>query len=128
MPRLLIVAVVVLLAACVLAQASPIVPPDAHITVYSLPGDKLAKATSLYNVEVRLLITDTIYGFVILAFFLFARVSARFRDTAERAIRNRVAQALLFAPLFLFVYWLLNLPISIYGHHVSMSYGLSIQQ
>ena len=128
MSRLLFVAVVVLLATTAFAQNAPIVPPDAHITAYTLPADKLAKATSLYNVEVRLLIVDTIYGFAILALFLYGRLSARFRDVAERAIRSRVWQAAIFAPLFLFVYWLLNLPIDIYGHHVSLSYGLSIQQ
>jgi STE24 endopeptidase len=128
MPRLMLVVVIVMLATSALAQNAPIVPPDAHITSYTLPPDKLAKATSLYKVEVRLLIADTIYGFLILGLFLFARISARFRDMAERAIRNRAGQALVFAPLFLFVYWLLNLPIGIYGHHVSLSYGLSIQQ
>jgi Zn-dependent protease with chaperone function len=128
MSRILSVAVVLLLAASALAQNAPLVPPDAHITAYSLPADKLAKATSLFNVEVRLLIIDTIYGFVILALFLYGRLSARFRDISERAIRNRAVQAVIFAPLFLIVYWLLNLPLRLYGHHVSMSYGLSIQQ
>ncbi len=127
MPRLLPV-VVLLVATSVFSQNAPIVPPDAHITAYTLPADKLAKATALYNTEVKLLIVDTIYGFILLFFFLFARVSAHFRDIAERAIRSRVWQAVIFAPLFLFVYWLLNLPIDMYGHHVSLSYGLSIQQ
>jgi Zn-dependent protease with chaperone function len=128
MSRLLLVAVVVLLATAAFAQNAPIVPPDAHITAYTLPADKLAKATALYDTEVRLLIVDTIYGFLLLFFFLYARVSAHFRDIAERAIRRRVWQAVIFAPLFLFVYWLLNLPIDMYGHHVSLSYGLSVQQ
>ncbi len=127
MPRLLLV-VVLLVATSVFSQNAPIVPPDTHITAYTLPADKLAKATALYNTEVKLLIVDTIYGFILLFFFLFARVSAHFRDIAERAIRSRVWQAVIFAPLFLFVYWLLNLPIDMYGHHVSLSYGLSIQQ
>jgi Zn-dependent protease with chaperone function len=127
MSRLLLVAVIVLMAVSAHTQNGPIVPPDAHITTYTLPAAKLAKATALYKTEIRLLIFDTIYSFVVFGFFLFARVSARYRDIAERSLRRPSLQALVFAPLFLVTYWLLNLPISIYGHHISMSYGFSIQ-
>lgn len=119
---------IVLVTTAAFAQSSPIVPPNQHITAYTLPAGKLAKSTALYNVELLLLLVDSLYGIAILLFFLFGRVSARFRALAEYLTTNRAWQAVVFAPLFLILYWLLQLPISIYGHHVYMSYGLSIQQ
>lgn len=126
--RTLSAVAVLVLALSALGQNSPLVPPDAHITAYTLSPDKLAKATALHKVEMRMLAVDTIYGFAILGLFLYGRLSSKFREIAESALGSRKWQAVVFVPLFLLTFWLLNLPISIYGHHLSMSYGLSVQR
>jgi Zn-dependent protease with chaperone function len=41
--------------------------------------------------------------------------------------RRRFVQALVFAPLMLLTLDLLSLPVSIYGHHLQVQYGLSVQ-
>ncbi|MDH4066597.1 MAG: M48 family metallopeptidase, partial [Acidobacteriota bacterium] len=55
------------------------------------------------------------------------RVAPRFRDLAERASRRRFVQALVFVPLLILTIDVLSLPLSIYGHYLQTSYGLSVQ-
>jgi STE24 endopeptidase len=124
----LLAAVLLLVAASAVAQNAPIVPPDSHITAYTLPADKLAKATTLYHTRFQLMIIDTVWGLVILLLFLFGRWASRFRALAERATRNQNLQALIFVPLFILGTQLLQLPVDIFHHHVSMRYGLSVQK
>jgi STE24 endopeptidase len=126
--RALLLGSLLLLAASALAQSTPIVPPNSVITSYTLPPDKLAKATALYTVSVRLMIVDTIFGFVLLLAFLYGRVGPRFRDFAERITGGVRKQGFIFVPLLLLLLLVLQLPIEMYGHHLSLSYGLSIQK
>ena len=125
--RALIICAVVLLAASALAQ-SPIVPPDQVITSYTLPPDKLAKAHALYTVSVRLMIVDTIFGFLLLLAFVYGRVGSRFRNFAERVTTGVGRQGLIYLPIVLFLLLVLQLPLEMYGHHLSLAYGLSVQR
>lgn len=120
------------------AQASPRTNADvapAHIsnaalvatTAYTLPPDKLAKSKALYDLSIRLRIFESIYSFLILLVLLFFRVTTKYRDWAEAVSRWRFVQALVFVPLLMFTISLLLLPLRIYGHHVGLSYGLSIE-
>jgi STE24 endopeptidase len=102
-------------------------PTDAPITEYRLPPDKLAKSEALYRTESVMLVVDTIYGIAVLTILLMFGISRRFRDWAERASRRRFVQAIIFAPLLLLTMDVLSLPLSIYGHHLQQSYGLSVQ-
>ena len=69
----------------------------------------------------------TVYGIAILVVLLSLRVSARFRDFAERVSGRRFVQVIIFAPLLLILIDLLTLPLSLYGHELQMRYGLSVQ-
>jgi Zn-dependent protease with chaperone function len=124
--RSLLVSSVVIIAISALAQ-TPIVPPDSVIASYTLPPDKLAKAHALYDVSVRLLIVDTIFGFVLLLAFLYGRVGARFRNFAERSTSGIRKQGFIAIPLFLLLLLACQLPLEMYGHRLSLAYGLSIQ-
>jgi len=124
--RSLLVCSIVLIAATALAQ-TPIVPPDSVITSYTLPPDKLAKATALYDVRVKLLIADTIFGFVLLLAFVYGRVGARFRSMAEGVTSGIKKQGLVAIPLFLLVMTVCQLPLEMYGHRLQLAYGLSVQ-
>ena len=125
--RSLLVCSIVLIAAAALAQ-TPIVPPDRVITSYTLPPDKLAKAHALYTVSVRLLIVDTIFGFAIVLAFLYGRIGPRLRDFAERITGGVRKQGFIYVPLVLLLLLVLQLPLEMYGHHLSLAYGLSVQQ
>lgn len=98
-----------------------------HTTAYTLPPDKLAKSKALYDLDNRLLAIDTVYGFLILLGILYLGVAARYRDWAEKVSNRRILQAFIVGPLLLLTITVLNLPLSIYSHHISLQYGFSVQ-
>jgi Zn-dependent protease with chaperone function len=110
------------------AKPAPIVPADQVVTAYTLPPETLEKAAALYRVRVRLLIVDTLFGFVMLLGFLYGRVGVHIRDLAERLTKCARLQGLICVPLLLLALIALQLPIEVYGQRLSLSYGLSVQQ
>ncbi len=54
-------------------------------------------------------------------------VAPKFRGLAERVSATRFVQALVFVPLFLMVWQILQLPVDSYGHHLSLAYDQSVQ-
>ena len=102
-------------------------PREIVVTQYSLPPDKLAKAEALYKIRTVLYLIGLFSGIAILWLLLQLRIAPRFRDLAELISKSRFVQTIIFVPLLLLAIALLVLPIEIYGHHVSLSYGLSVQ-
>jgi Zn-dependent protease with chaperone function len=101
---------------------------SAPATAYTLPPDKLAKAKALYDLHGKLNILGTIWSFVVLLALLYWGVAARYRNWAESTSRWSFVQALIAVPLLLLTLDLLDLPLEIYSHHVSLQYGLSVQR
>lgn len=101
---------------------------SAPITQYSLPPDKLEKAHALYTVRSTLHFVETLYGIVLLVVLLAIRFGVKLRDLAERATRNRFVQACIVVPLLTIAIDVCTLPFSLYSHHISLQYGLSIQR
>lgn len=101
--------------------------PQTQTTEYTLPPDKLAKSTALYNLRGKLRIFDVIYGLLVLLALLYFGVAAKFRDIAEACGKNRFVQALVFVALFLITTTILQLPLDAYQQNVSLQYGLSVQ-
>lgn len=95
---------------------------------YTLPPDKLAKAIAYAAARNRLHFIAVAYGIAILIACLMLRVTPLFRDWAERASRRRIAQAYLVAALLTIVVDGLSLPVSTYGHHLSLEYEQSVQR
>ena len=100
---------------------------SAPTTEYTLPPDKLAKSTALYNLRGKLRIIETLWGLLILLGLLYLGIAAKFRDWAEAAVRFRFLQAAIFVALLLIVTTLLQLPLDAYQHSISRQYGLSVQ-
>ena len=94
---------------------------------YTLPPDKLAKAVAYAAARNSLHFMAAAYGIALLIGFLMVRLVPRFRDWAERASRRRIVQAYIVAPLVLIATDALSLPISLYGHHLSLEYEQSVQ-
>lgn len=131
----ILLAFALLLSPIVVAQTQPSTPHTQNevsagpaITQYSLTPDKLAKAKALYTTRIVLEVVGTIWGFVVLIAFLYWRVGPRFRTVAETITRRRFLQAWIYVPLLLLALSVLNLPLEIYGHKLSLSYGLSVQR
>jgi STE24 endopeptidase len=109
------------------SQSQTASPHELKVTEYSLPPDKLARAKALYETQTVLYLVDLVFGIVVLWVLLKLRVAPVFRDLAERAGKNSFVQALVFVPLLFLLIAVIGLPIDIYQHHISRSYGLSVQ-
>ncbi|GAC1422786.1 MAG: M48 family metallopeptidase [Acidobacteriaceae bacterium] len=96
-------------------------------TAYTLPPEKLVKATALHRIEETLTLSDTVWTPVQLMLILALGWSARYRDMARRVSGKRWIQTPVYLMLLLVTIRLLDLPIGIYGHHVAVRYGLSLQ-
>lgn len=96
-------------------------------SVYTLPPDKFEKAKALYDLHNRLRIIGTVWSLVVLLGLLYLGVVARYRDWAERLVKNSFVQALIVVPLFLLTTTVFDLPLDAFGHHISLEYGLSVQ-
>jgi STE24 endopeptidase len=130
--RLLVIAAVCVAGAAVLCAAQtppPQAKPEAkpEVKTYTLPPDKLAKAVAFAAARHRLHFIGVAYGILVLWRLLAWKAGPRYRNWAEAASRRRIVQAYIFAPLLLLTVDVLELPISVYGHHLSLEYQQSIQ-
>ncbi len=93
---------------------------------YSLPPDKLAKAIALGRIRNILELVDSFWGLAVLWLLLATGAAARLEALMQRHFRQRWLQGLLFFAAFLIITSLAELPLDIYGHIVSRSYGISV--
>jgi Zn-dependent protease with chaperone function len=96
-------------------------------TAYTLPPDKLAKAQHLHAVFVVSHFGGALWDIVSLVLILQLGIAARLRNVAVNLTKNRWGQCFLFFFEFLVLNALLDLPLDLYGHHVAVAYGLSVQ-
>ena len=94
---------------------------------YTLPPEKYEKAIAFSRTRWALHFLGVAYALVLLLVLLLLKVAPRFRDWAEHVSRSRFVQALIFAPLFLLTFDMLNLPLDIYRQHLQLHYELSVQ-
>ena len=101
--------------------------PAQKITAYTLPPERYKKAHELTRAFFHLNLFSFFYGIAVLSLILELKLGAKYRIWAETAFSNRFLQALIFTPLLIFTIDALQLPIGMYGHWLSHSYGLSIR-
>jgi STE24 endopeptidase len=97
-------------------------------TAYTLPPDKLKLAKELFRDRTALHLLGEGWGILQLILLLALGVPSRLRDVAERVTKSRWGQCFVFVFLFLLLTALLNAPLRLYGHDVSLAYGLSVQR
>jgi STE24 endopeptidase len=107
------------------ARAGQVAAHDA--TAYTLPPEKLAKAIALDRMGRILNVGWELWLLVQIVLLLALGVVGKMRDAALRLSRNCWAQGFAFTFMVLLATLLLGLPLGIYGHHVSLSYGISVQ-
>jgi Zn-dependent protease with chaperone function len=101
-------------------------PPTAK-PAYSLPPEKLKQAIEYSRIRVVLYFIETGWGILQLILLLALGVAARMRNVAVNVSKNRWVQGFTFTFLLLFITTLLNLPLDMVGHHVSIAFGQSVQ-
>jgi len=104
-------------------QAAPI----KKITEYTLPPDLYRKARNRSRIRFASTIFGFFYSLLVLWFILSRKLSARFRDWAERVSRNRFVQALIFTPLLVITIGLLEIPLDLFDEWVLKLYRISVQ-
>ncbi|MFZ0744284.1 MAG: M48 family metallopeptidase, partial [Terracidiphilus sp.] len=114
------------------AQAAPMAPTtQAQSTqqdqAYTLPPDKLAKAIALSRIRDIMDIVGGLWGIVVLWLLLATGAAARLGGWAERVVRRRWLQGLLFFGVLIVVLTLTSLPLDVFMQHVSRAYGISVQ-
>ncbi len=119
-------------------QSTPITPKESaapavttpvqnSTTTYHLSPEKYQKAIAYSRAGYRLYFLSVFWNLAILVFLLHFGFFARLRDFAESHSRNRFLRGIIFVPAVFVLLALLNLPIRLYWHHLSLYYQQSIE-
>ena len=102
-------------------------PAGGNIPSYSLKPADLVKAQHLDRVATVLHFGEAIWSLVYVVALLALGVVGFIRDEATKRFRNRWLQTLYFLFLRGAIASLLDLPLAVYGQHLRLRYGLSVQ-
>jgi Zn-dependent protease with chaperone function len=97
------------------------------ITAYTLTPEQLHKSEGLHRTSLVLSLASTILGIAVLVALIAFRFAPKLQRVVESISKRRFVQVIIFVPALLLTLSFFDLPLSIYGHHISLAYGLSIQ-
>ena len=101
--------------------------PQKRITAYTLPPELYRKAHNRGRIGFATRIVGFFYGLLVLWFILRRKLSAKYRDWAEKVARNRFLQAFVFVPLLVLTIGVLQLPVDLFQESVLKLYKISVQ-
>jgi STE24 endopeptidase len=94
---------------------------------YTLSHERYEKAVAYSRAGYTLYFLSYVLGVFFLFLILRLGVAARFRDIAENASDKKWIQGLIFVPLLKLLIDVLELPVRIYWHRLSLHYEQSVQ-
>ncbi len=97
------------------------------ITAYTLTPEQLRESEGLHRTGVVLSFASTVFGLAVLVALISVRFGPKLQRVVESASKRYFVQALIFVPVLLLTLSCFELPLEIYGHHISLAYGLSVQ-
>ncbi|HZY63095.1 MAG TPA: M48 family metallopeptidase [Edaphobacter sp.] len=109
------------------AEAQAIRTAAHDTTAYTLSPAKLRQAQGLFRNRTILYFAGSAWSVLQLILLLLLGVPSRLRNVAVKVTDKRLVQCLLFTLLLFGLIGLLDLPLAAYGHHIGLSYGLSVQ-
>jgi Zn-dependent protease with chaperone function len=95
---------------------------------YTLSQDRYKKAVAFSRAGYILYFASSFLSVLVLFLFLKLGVAAKFRDLAERVSANRAVQGLVFIPLLILSLDVLDLPVRVIWHSLSLRYEQSVQR
>ncbi len=101
--------------------------PVKHITEYTLTPELLQKAKTLGAIRFGFRVFSFFFSIFALWLILRMKWSTTFRDWAEHATRFLFLQALVYMPLFVITFTLLQFPLDLFNEWLSKRYGISVQ-
>ena len=111
-------------------QIPPLVastPDQAKTEQYTLSHEKYEKAVAYSRAGYALYFLSYILGGIFLFLILRLGIAARLRDIAESASQIRWVQGVVFVPSLLLLVDVLDLPVRLYWHQLSLHYDQSVQ-
>jgi len=102
-------------------------PAQNSTTNYHLSPEKYQKAIAYSRAGYRLYFLSVFWNLAIILFLLRSGFFAKLRSFAESRSRSHTLQAIVFVPSLFALLALLNLPIRVYWHHLSLYYQQSIE-
>jgi Zn-dependent protease with chaperone function len=111
--------------------AAPLTPGELvaqrTITAYTLAPAQLRKSEALHRTGICLSLASTVLGIAVLVALIALRFAPKLQRVVESISRRRFLQALIFIPALLLILACCQMPLELYGHHISLAYGLSVQ-
>src|SRR5437763_9539758 len=111
-------------------EISPLVtnsPEQTKTEQYTLSHEKYEKAVAYSRAGYALYFLSYILGATLLFLILRLGIAARLRDIAESASQIRWVQGVVFVPSLLLLVDVLDLPVRLYWHQLSLHYDQSVQ-
>ena len=102
-------------------------PEQAKTDQYTLSHEKYKKAVAYSRAGYTLYFLSYLLGMVFLFLILRLGITARLREIAETASQQRWVQGVVFVPLLLLLIDVLDLPVRLYWHHLSLHYEQSVE-
>lgn len=103
-------------------------PAQPSEQAYNLPPDKLAKAVALSRTFNILDIAAQLWALALIWLLLASRTAAGLAAWAETVSRHGWLQGMIFfATLVVLFFAVFFLPVAAFGHHTTLSYGISVQ-
>ena len=109
------------------AEAQALHEAAQNHSAYTLPPAKLKQAEGLYRTRTILYFGGSAWSILQMLLLLELGVPSRLRDVATGAASNRLAQCFIFTLLLFGAIAVLDAPLALYGHHLGLAYGLSVQ-
>jgi STE24 endopeptidase len=102
-------------------------PSKQETDQFRLSNETYDKAVAYSRAAYILHFVAAAWGIVVLVALLQLKVAAGLRDFAERKNGNRIIQSLIFVPGLILLLAILDLPLGMYWHRLSLRYGQSVQ-
>jgi Zn-dependent protease with chaperone function len=109
------------------ASNPPVTQAKTETEQYTLSHERYEKAVAYSRAGYTLYFISIALGLSVLWMFLRFGFAAKIRDFAERFTENRFLQGLIFIPILVFAMNLLELPVHLYWHSLSLRYQQSVQ-
>ncbi len=105
------------------SQVAPVKSGEA----YTLPPETMRKAVAYSRERVALGFVGTAWGVLQLLLVLTLGIAYRMRNVAVNLTKKAWGQGAIFLLEFMVLTGLLELPLGLFGHHLAVSYGQSVQ-
>lgn len=102
-------------------------PPKTTLATYTLPPALLAKATVLSRLRILLSLGGTAWTILVMLIVVWLRWPSSLQKWVEGISPRRWLQGIVFLPIAVLFFALIPLPLAIYGHHIALAYGLSVE-